>query len=60
MRQLRMKDNTQRRKEDFAQIPLLTEKIANQTLKQLEQKGVFVFPSCIAEAEDITEDQMVL
>lgn len=60
MQQLRMKDNTQRRKEDFAPIPLLTEKIANKTLKQLEQEGVFIFPSCVAEAEDITEDQMVL
>lgn len=47
MQQLRMKDNTQRRKEDFAPIPLLTEKIANKTLKQLEQEGfLFSFLCC--------------
>lgn len=58
--QLRIKDNTQRKKEEFSHIPLIIDKITNKTLKQLEQEGVFVFPSCVHESADLTMDQVVL
>ena len=43
MEALRIKDNSQLKKEIFTKIPNLTNKISNKTLKQLEGEGVFVF-----------------
>lgn len=60
MKPLRIKDNSSIRKELFSDVPLLTKRIADKTLKQLEQEGVFVFPDLIRDAEDIEEDQMIL
>ena len=60
MKPLRIKDNSSIRKELFANVPLLTKRIADKTLKQLEREGVFVFPDLIRDAEDIEEDQMIL
>lgn len=60
MKPLRIKDNSSIRKELFSNVPLLTKRIADKTLKQLEQEGVFVFPDLIRDAEDIEEDQMIL
>ena len=60
MKLLRIKDNTQRKKESFSQIGILTGKIADKTLEQLEREGVFVFPEIIKDAEDITQDQIIL
>lgn len=48
------------RKELCSGVPLITKRIADKTLKQLEREGVFIFPELIREAEDITEDQMIL
>lgn len=56
MKQFRIKDNTQARKESFSEIPNLTTKIADKTLEQLEREGIFVFPEVIDDAEDITRD----
>lgn len=60
MKLLKIKDNSQQKKESFSQIRNLTWKIADKTLEQLEREGVFVFPEIVREAEDITQDQMVL
>ena len=60
MNQLRIKDNSRQKKDTFSSIGNLTDKIADKTLKQLERDGVFVFPEIIKDAEDITQDQMIL
>ena len=60
MKQLSVKDNSSYAKEYFADIPRLTRKIDSKTLEQLEHEGVFVFPELVADAEDITKDQMIL
>ena len=60
MKLLKIKDNSQQKKDAFSQISTLTGKIADKTLEQLEREGVFVFPEIIKEAEDITRDQMII
>ena len=60
MRQLKIKDNCIRKKEDFHNVSNLAVKIANKSLQQLEKDGIFVFPEIIKESEDITKEQMVL
>lgn len=60
MNQLRIKDNSQAKKEDFSEVLLLVDKVADKTLEQLEQEGIFVFPETVEASEDITKDQMIL
>ena len=60
MKQFKIKDNSQIRKEDFSEVASITCKVADKTLEQLEREGVFVFPEIIKDAEDITKDQMIL
>ncbi|MCD7716629.1 MAG: McrC family protein [Lachnospiraceae bacterium] len=60
MKQFRIRDNTQTRKEEFAVISRLTGKVADKTLEQLEQEGIFAFPEVVDDAEDLTKDQLVL
>lgn len=60
MKLLRIKDNSQQKKDVFSQVAKLTGKIADETLEQLEREGVFVFPETVKDAEDITQDQMIL
>lgn len=60
MMELTLKDNGFTNKDEFKIISLLTRKTADKTLAQLEKEGVFVFPEFIMEAEDITQDQMIL
>ena len=60
MKVLRIKDNSVVRKESLSGISALTNRIANKTLKQLEREGLFVFPELLREAEDLSEDQMIL
>ena len=60
MKQLKIKDNTQVKKDAFLEINNLAGKIADKTLEQLEREGVFVFPEFVVDAEDITKDQMIL
>lgn len=55
-----IEDNSQQKKETFSQVKNLTGKIADKTLEQLEREGVFVFPDTVKDAEDITQDQMIL
>lgn len=60
MKLLRIKDNSQQKKDVFSQVAKLTGKIADKTLEQLEREGVFAFPETVKDAEDITQDQMIL
>ncbi len=60
MKQLRIKDNSQYKKDTFSDIGTLTGKIANKTLEQLEREGIFVFPEILKDAEDLTKNQMIL
>ena len=56
----RIKDNELRKKEEFSGIAGLVRKVADKTLEQLEREGVFVFPSALAEAEDLDGAQAIL
>ncbi len=60
MNQIKIKDNSSNKKDAFKKIEKLTDSISNKTLEQLERDGVFVFPELVANAEDITKDQMIL
>lgn len=60
MKQIRIRDNTQIPKSQFAEIPVLTQKISDKTLEQLEREGIFVFPELVRDADDLTKDQMIL
>lgn len=60
MNLLKIKDNSQYTKVYFSQIGKLIGKIANKTLEQLEQEGIFIFPETVKDAEDITKDQMII
>ena len=60
MKQLRIKDNEQRKKEEFFEIPGLVKTISDKMLEELEKEGVFVFPEAVRDTEDLTGDQMVL
>ena len=60
MKLLKIKDNSRHKKDSFSQIRNLTGKIADKTLEQLEHEGVFVFPQMVRDAEDITQNQMIL
>ncbi len=60
MKQLKIKDNSQIKKDIFYDVANVTGKVADKTLEQLEREGIFVFPEIIKDAEDITRDQMIL
>lgn len=60
MNLLKIKDNSQLKKDVFFHVKNLTGKIADKTLVQLDREGVFVFPEILREAEDITHEQMIL
>lgn len=59
MKLLRIKDNSQQKKDAFSQVARLTGKIADKTLEQLEREGVFVFPETVKDAEDIKDINLV-
>ena len=60
MKQLKIKDNDQRKKEEYFEVQGIVNTIADKTLEELEKEGVFVFPEMVRDAEDITRDQMIL
>ena len=60
MKQFRIKDNSERSKEDFSVIPHIVNKVADKTFEQLENEGVFVFPECVKDSDGLTRDNMVL
>lgn len=57
---LRIKDNSQYKKETFSEIGTLAGKVVDKTLQQLEREGIFIFPEILKDAEDITQDQTIL
>ena len=60
MKLLKIKDNSQHKKDTFSDIASLTDRIADKTLEELEREGVFVFPEFVLDAEDITRDQTII
>lgn len=60
MKLAKIKDNSQVKKTTVAEIKNLVNRIADRTLEQLEQEGLFVFPDYVAETEDLTKDQLIL
>ena len=60
MKLLKIKDNSQQKKSAFSQIGRLINKIADKTLEQLEREGIFVFPEFVKDADDISQDQIIL
>lgn len=60
MTELKIKDNTTISKDEFDDVKILTLKIADKTLEQLEKECVFVFPELVKDTEDITTNQMIL
>ena len=60
MKQLKIKDNSHNNKDLFFEIPHLVKSISDKTLGELEKEGVFVFPEFVGEAEDLSDDQMIL
>lgn len=60
MKLLRIKDNSQTKRECFSEVKNITGKIADKTLEQLEKDGIFVFPEMIRDADDITKEQIIL
>lgn len=59
MKLLKIKDNSQIRKDEFSAVSGVVQKVADKTLEQLDREGIFVFPE-ISDAEDITKEQMIL
>ena len=60
MKQLKIKDNQYKQKEEFFAVMSVVERVADKTLGQLEREGIFVFPEFIKDAEDISNNQMIL
>lgn len=60
MKQLKIKDNSLVKREDFDSVSHVVKCVSDKTLEQLEKEGIFVFPEIIKDAEDITKDQMIL
>lgn len=60
MTKLKLKDNTFTSKDEFDEVSLVTKKVVDKTLHQLEKEGIFIFPKLIKDAKDITKDQIVL
>lgn len=60
MKRMKIKDNSQYKKDLFSDIKTITDKIADITLKQLESEGVFVFPELVKDADDITKNDMII
>lgn len=59
MKLLKITDNSNTLKEDFTKINLLTAKIADKNLKQLEEEGVFVFPESLSAKADLSNDEII-
>lgn len=60
MKSIKIKDNSQQKKETFSEIENIIGKITDKTFEQLDREGVFVFPSTVNDSEDISQDQMII
>ena len=56
----RIHDNSSQAKDEFSQIALLTQKIENKSLLQLEREGVFLLPENITKSDDLSKEQIPL
>ena len=55
MTEFKIKDNTTISKYDFDEVRLITKKVLDKTLGQLEKEGVFVFPELLKDADNFTK-----
>lgn len=60
MKQLKIKDNSFLKKENFFEVKSIVKSVADKTLEQLDREGIFVFPEMIDDVEDMTKKQMIL
>ncbi|MDO5096918.1 MAG: hypothetical protein Q4D65_10165 [Peptostreptococcaceae bacterium] len=60
MMEIKLKDNDRVQKSELEGMSSLVQKIADKTLEQLSEEGIFLVPELIKEAKDITKDQMIL
>lgn len=60
MKQLKIKDNDRKAKDEFFEVTAVVNRVADKTLGQLEHEGVFVFPEGVSATEDLSKDQMIL
>lgn len=60
MKQLKIKDNSVVKKENFFEVKSIVKSVADKTLEQLDREGIFVFPEMIGDVEDMTKKQMIL
>ena len=60
MKQLKIKDNQYEKKESFSEVASIVKRVADKTLGNLQNEGIFVFPECMNDAKDITREQFIL
>ena len=60
MKRAIIKDNSFVSKENLANIPNLKNKVLNQTLSQMENQGVFVFPGSMSTDNGLDKESMIL
>ena len=60
MKQVKIKDNQYEKKESFSEVASIVKRVADKTLGNLQNEGIFVFPECMNDAKDITREQFIL
>lgn len=60
MKACRIRDNSSVVEAELSKIPQLSARLANKTLGQLADEGVFLFPGQLEKSEDITREQSLL
>ena len=60
MMEVKVRDNSWVQKSELEGMSFLAQKIADKTLAQLSDEGVFLVPELIKEAKDITKEQTIL
>ena len=60
MKVCRIRDNSSVEEAELSKIPQLSARLANKTLGQLADEGVFLFPRQLERSEDITREQSLL
>lgn len=58
--EVKVRDNSWVQKSELESMSSLAQKIADKTLAQLSDEGVFLVPELIKEAKDITKDRTIL
>lgn len=60
MMEVKVRDNSWVQRSELEGMSSLAQKIADKTLAQLSDEGVFLIPELIKEAKDITKEQTIL